>query len=487
MSKLLAAIGLILLFAVAILGLTACHPSKPSADIRFAVAQAPLNLDPRYATDAASERVNRLLYRTLVDLDASSRPVLALASWQQLSSVHYRFHLQQTGRRFHHGEVLTADDVAMTYQSLQALRDSPHRAEFANIKRVKALDIDTVDFELQQADADFAARLVIGILPASLIRQQHDFAHHPVGSGPLKWLGWDSVLKLQRVSDGQRISIVEVKDPTVRVLKLQRGEVDVLQGDLQPELVGYLKQQPDIEVSESIGSNFSYLGFNLQDETAANPLSSLLVRQAIAHAIDRDAIIRKAMVGGTRPAAAILPPEHWAGNASLVAYAYDPALARKLLQQAGVALPLKLVYKTSTDAQRVRLATMMQAQMQAAGIALEIRSLDWGTLFGDIKHGQFQLYGLTWVGIRTPDIYALALHSRSLPPQGANRGHYRDAVLDELLARADWTAATARIHQQLPYIPLWYEGQFVAMRAGLQHYALHEDGNWDGLATLTRD
>lgn len=483
MSKRLAAIGLIFLFAVATLGLTACHPSKPSADIRFAVAQAPLNLDPRYATDAASERVNRLLYRSLIDFDASSRPVPALASWQQLSPLHYRFHLLQAGRSFHNGEALTADDVAMTYQSLLALRDSPHRAEFAYIRRVQAVDSDTVDFELVRADSGFVARLVIGILPASLIRQQHDFAHHPVGSGPLKLLSWGSVLKLQRVSDGQRISIVEVKDPTVRVLKLQRGEVDVLQGDLQPELVAYLKQQQGIQVSESAGSNFSYLGFNLQDKTLAN----VQVRQAIAHAIDRDAIIRKAMVGGTRPAGAILPPEHWAGNASLQAYQYDPALARKLLQQAGVALPLTLVYKTSTDAQRVRLATMMQAQMLPAGIQLEIHSLDWGTFFGDIKQGKFQLSGLTWVGIRTPEIYRLAFHTQSVPPGGANRGHYMDAVLDKLLEKEDWPAATARIHEQLPYIPLWYEGQFVAMRAGLHHYQLQADGNWDGLATLTRD
>ncbi len=114
--------------------------------------------------------------------------------------------------------------------------------------------------------------------------------------------------------------------------------------------------------------------------------------------------------------------------------------------------------------------------MRAAGIELEIRSLDWGTFFDDIKHGQFQLYGLTWVGIKTPEIYRLAFHSASIPPKGANRGQLRDTVLNALIEQHDWKQVTARVHQELPYVPLWYEGQFVAMRKGLVDYQLESDG-----------
>jgi peptide/nickel transport system substrate-binding protein len=325
-------------------------------------------------------------------------------------------------------------------------------------------------------------------LPASLIAQNHDFAHHPVGNGPLQLVAWNSTLRLERIRDKQIFVLQEVKDPTVRVLKLMRGEADLLQGDLPPELVGYLRRQKGIEVHEGKGANFSYLGFNLQDEQLKNPL----VREAIAHAIDRPAIVRLALVGGSREAEAILPPEHWASNPDLPVYEYDPRLARELLQQAGIKLPLKLTYKTSTDAQRVRLATIMQAQMQAAGIELEIRSLDWGTFFDDIKHGKFQLYGLTWVGIKTPEINRLAFYSDAVPPKGANRGHFQDKVMDELIVQAEagdeggWRKVAAYAHQVLPYIPLWYEGQFVAMREGLENYSLKPDGNWDGLATITR-
>lgn len=462
--------------------LVACAPSAPeqvAVPLRMAIAQAPLNLDPRYATDAASERVNRLLYQRLVEFDTSSQIIPSLAEWQVIDAQHYRFTLRQVSH-FHDGQLLTSQDVKATYESLLRLTDAPHRAEFSNISRIEIDSAQALSFYLTQPDQHFIEKLIIGILPKAQIEQGHDFAHAPIGSGPLKLLRWQSALTLQRLTDGQLITLTEVKDPTVRVLKLLRGETDLLQGDLPPELVGYLKSKPDITVKSHIGSNFSYLGINMQDPA----LKQLKVRQALAHAIDRQAIVRQVMVDQTRIAGAILPPEHYAGNRQLASYAYRPLYAKKLLREAGIQLPLKLVYKTSTDAQRVRFATILQAQMAPAGIDLEIRSLDWGTFFEDVKQGQFQLYGLTWVGIKTPEIYAKAFGSAATPPHGFNRGRYSDHELDQLLAAENWPAVTQRVHQQLPYIPLWYEGQFAAYRAPVQEYAAQADGNWDGLANV---
>ncbi|MCB5187069.1 ABC transporter substrate-binding protein [Methylobacillus caricis] len=475
-------LALTALAVVLLLMLDACSRTGSHDDIRSAVSQLPQTLDPRYATDASSARVNRLLYRSLVDFDGHYRPKPDLATWRVLSPRLFRFTLRQEGRNFHDGRHLTAEDVAATYQSVKELADSPHAAEFANINKIEVRDESTLDFFLQDADSNFPSRLVIGIMPAELIAREHDFSREPVGSGPLKFVSWRRDLKLERLSDRQRFSFEEIRDPTVRVLKLVRGETDMLQGDLPPELVGYLKKQPAIKVTESRGSNFSYLGVNFTDPQLQNPL----VRQALAHAIDRETIIRHALVGGSRLAETILPPEHWAGNPDLEAYAYDPLLARDLLAQAGIKLPLKLVYKTSTDAQRVRLATMMQAQMKLAGIDLEIRSLDWGTFFEDIKRGNFQLYGLMWVGIKTPEIYHLAFHSSSIPPKGANRGHFADRKVDEMIAVSDWANVASRVHEQLPYIPLWYEGQFAAVRKNIVGYDLRPDGGWDGLTQVKR-
>ena len=476
-----------LLYVLAIIGsLAACQQKLDSSTptITFAIAQVPLNLDPRYATDASSARVNRLLYQALIDFDAQSKPIAKLTSWQKISATQYRFTLIHPLAQFSNGMALTAHDIAATYQSVLQLKDSPHSAEFANVKRIEVGDNQTVDFYLEHPDAQFVAKLIIGILPAPLIASGHNFSHIPVGNGPLKLLSWNHQLILERTSDQQRISLIEVKDPTVRVLKLLRGEVDLLQGDLQPELVKYLQTKPQLVIKTTAGSNFSYLGFNCKDLQLRNPL----VRLAVAHAINREEVIKLALVSDSRKAESILPPEHYTNQNSkhLDFYDYNPNLSKKLLLKAGVKLPLKLVYKTSTDAQRVRLATIMQAQMLPAGIELEIRSLDWGTFFEDVKQGQFQLYGLTWVGIKTPDIYTNAFATDSVPPHGLNRGQYSDDLLDQMLAKEDWQAVAVRIHQQLPYVPLWYEGQFAAMAKNITYYSPKPDGNWDDLTTIKK-
>ena len=464
--------------------LAGCSQQNNHSEINFAIAQAPLNLDPRYATDAASERVNRLIYQPLVDFDAASKPVPVLATWVLISPTQYRFTLVPQRTPFHHQANLSALDVKATYDSILRLKNSPHSAEFANIKSINVLSDESILFELKQADSHFTSKLIIGILPADLIVKNHDFAHQPIGNGPLKLVSWDNKLMLKRVKDSQQITLTEVKDPTVRVLKLLRGEADLIQGDLPPELVKHLQKQPEIKVKTTVGANFSYLGVNMQDAT----LQNLKVRQAIAYAIDREAIIRQVMVQHTRVASAILPPEHYTNAASnaLQPYGYNPALSKKLLTEAGVKLPLKLVYKTSTDAQRLRFATILQAQMAKAGIDLQIKSLDWGTFFADVKQGNFQLFGLTWVGIKTPEIYAKAFGSANFPPNGFNRGRYADADLDKLLTEENWPAATARIQQQLPYIPLWYEGQFAAMGKNISQYSPKPDGNWDDLVNIEK-
>jgi len=475
-------------FTVIICLLSGCSQQNDTSTINFAIAQAPLNLDPRFATDAASERVNRLIYKALVDFDEYSNPVPLLARWQLVDKKNYQFTLEYERAPFHNSNVLTSNDVKATYDSLKNLKSSPLSAEFSNIDSIQVKDENTLTFILKRSDPHFPAKLIIGILPKNLIDNNHDFSHHPVGNGALAFISWHSKLRLKRLRDNQVISLQEVKDPTVRVLKLLRGEVDLIQGDLPPELVKYLQNQPDINVKTNRGANYSYLGLNMQDAT----LQNIKVRQAIAYAIDRKPIIAKVMVKNTRQANSILPPEHHTNsslvnhNLQLANYDYNPELAKKLLIEAGVKLPLKLVYKTSTDAQRVRLATILQAQMAKAGIDLQINSLDWGTFFADVKAGNFQLYGLTWVGIKTPEIYAKAFGSANFPPNGFNRGRYADAQLDKLLADENWSVVTAHIHNQLPYIPLWYEGQFAAMRKNLSHYIPKPDGNWDDLAIVTR-
>lgn len=473
--------------------LVGCDVAPDSRAIRMGLATAPLNLDPRFATDATSARINRLLYQRLVEFDAQSLPVPGIADWQLIAPKHYRFRLREPTALFSNGEPVTAEDVLATYTYvLDAGNASPHRSALELIERVDRVDRMTVDFHLNRADPLFPAYLVLDILPARLIRENHPFESSPVGSGDFSYSGRPEPgrLLLKRRRDAQSFELIEVKNPTVRVLKLLRGEIHLLQNDLSPELMGYLKSKSEIIVNQQDGSNFSYLGFNMQDGGTGNSL----VRKALAQAIDREAIIRQVMHRSARRAESLFPPEHWVGSDELEPLTFSPEQARALLREAGYSRenPLKLVYKTSSDPYRIRLATILQSQLKAVGVEVELRSYDWGTFFGDIKAGRFQLYSLTWVGLRTPDSFRYIFATDSAPPQGANRGRYSNTTVDALLSRAEQqpTLAEAAIdyhriqqilHSDLPYIPLWYEDQFSASRKEIEGYQLQSNGDYDGL------
>jgi len=270
----------------------------------------------------------------------------------------------------------------------------------------------------------------------------------------------------------------------------------MLQNNLPSELVTYLAEQDEINLLKAPGSNFTYLGFNLQDQDTGN----LQLRRAVAYALDREAIIKYVMGDAAIPASALLPPDHWAGNPELPLYQHNPDKARLLLKEAGYsdAKRPQIVYKTSSDPFRIRLATVIQQQLSEVGIDVDLRSYDWGTFYGDIKAGRFQMFSLSWVGIKTPDIFRYVFHSESIPPNGANRGRYSDFQADELIDAAEaelelpqqaklYAQLQAHLFEQLPYVPLWYEDHLFASRQGISGYTLARDGNYDGVIHVRRD
>jgi peptide/nickel transport system substrate-binding protein len=476
-----------------LLSLAGCGRAAPSGDVlRIGLAQAPATLDPRFATDAASARVTALLYRPLVELDEAGNAVPGLAEWSRVAPSRYVFRLLPGIPPFSDGSPVTAADVKATYDALRAPGlGSPHRSALAMIDRVEVREDASVEFVLNRADPLFPAFLHYGVLPARRLDSGHDFGDAPVGNGAFTLLERrpDGGVSLRRRRDGMRLDLVEVKDPTVRALKLIGGELDLIQNDLPAELANYLAGRAGLRVDSRPGITFAYLGLNLADPALSDPR----VREAIALAVDREAIVRHLFRGFARVGESILPATHWAG-APLPARRPDTQRARALLAQAGFTAdrPLHLVYKTSADPFRVRLATAIQDQLAAVGVEVDVRSFDWGTFYGDVKAGRFQLYSLAWVGVHTPDILRLAFHSASVPPAGANRGRYRSAELDRLIEQAEnaedlaqmaecYREAQALVHADLPMIPLWHEDNVAVMRDAIRGYRVASDGNYRGL------
>ena len=474
--------------------------SEPAKNIiRFGVSSAPLNLDPRYATDAVSSRINRLIYQRLVDFKGAFTPVPSLANWRVVSPTHYRLSLLDSGVRFHTGEPLRAEDVKATYDFiLDADHGSPHRTTLSLIDSIVVVDKNTIDFYLKKPDPLFPSYLVIGILPAELIEKQHPFHNRPVGSGGFRFQNWnvENRLQLKRIADNQLFEFIAISQPTVRVLKLLRGEIDLTQNELPAELIKYIEKRHDMVVRRNPGSTFTYLGFNSQDEIVGQQK----LRLAIAHAVNRKEIIHYLFAGSARLASSILAPEHWAGNSSLIEYPYNPKKAKALMAELGYSVdhPVTINYKTSSDPFRIRLATIFQSQLAQIGIQLRIHSYDWGTFYGDIKSGNFQMYSLSWVGIKTPDIFRYVFHSQSVPPNGANRGRYTNAKVDEFIEKAQFEPSPqlqSKYYQELqgilfktlPYVPLWYEGHVYISNRNIKGYKLNLLGNYDGLYSIKKE
>ncbi|HMM75519.1 MAG TPA: ABC transporter substrate-binding protein [Gammaproteobacteria bacterium] len=462
----------------------------PDATLRVGLATAPVTLDPRYATDATSWRLCRLVYQAPADFDARFAPTPALMAWTQTSPTRWRFTLRGEPR-FHDGTAVTAADVVATYRAVRdPVRASPHRGSLANVVDFVAVDQRSMDVELARPDPLLPGLLVIGVLPArdaALARPAS-----PLGSGPFRVTRLaPKSLELERRADGQRVSFEVVDNETTRALKLARGELDLVPGGFAPEVAHWLGGRPGLELVERDGTTFSYLGFNF----AQGPTARAEVREAISAAIDRAAILRHVFRGQARPAAAILVPAHWAGAPALALPAYDPDRSRRLLAGLGYTRerPLALTYKTSSDQFRLRLATILQAQLAEVGIALAVQSYDWGTFYGDIKAGRFELYGLSWVGLQLPDVFRYAFHSSAVPPAGANRGRYASARVDALIERAESAAElTARaalyreiqaeLGRDLAYAPLWYEQQVFVRGPRVIGYDTDASGNFDALA-----
>ena len=494
-------------FAVGALaaGGAGCREAPPAPEgLVVALASDPQSLDPRFGTDANAARVADLLHAGLTRLDAAARRVPDLArSWEAPDPTTLVFHLRP-GFHFADGTPVTARDVEATYEAVcDPALASPKRAALAMLGSIEAPDASTVVMHLKAPSAPFLDATGLGILPAGRAREPTEVT---VGAGPFR---------LVRAARGDRLELAPnpgypdgpprldplvvriVPDEVVRVLELRRGGVQLLQDAPEPEMVEWLARAPALVVRRGPGTSFDYLALNLRDPR----LAQRRVREAIALALDRAGLVRFVLGGSARLATGLLAPEHWA-YAPVPAPRYDPRRARHLLDRAGLPDPdgpgplprFRLVYKTSTQPSRRRLAEAIQASLAAIGIALEVRTYEWGTLYADVRRGSFQMATLAWVGVAEPDLYYLALHSTMRPPQGYNRGGYASPVMDRLTERGRQTldpvrrrAIYARIQRraarELPVVPLWWEDRVVIQTRRLRGFEPTPQGDLHGLAS----
>ena len=483
---------------------------QPPGYLVAGIESQPLNLDPRFATDANAVRVNGLIYNSLLRADEHGQVKIELAErWQMIDARTYVFDLRKDVK-FHDGRALTARDVKHTYDSIADPRNrSPKRGLLKPLEALEELSEHRVRFRLSVPHAPFVEQFTVGIVPAESPSAASNLRTPPPGSGPFMFAsaepGENVILKANpSYWDGPPkvtgLVFKIVPDAMVRVLEFKNGSIDFLQNDIDPDMLPWLRKNTGASVDTRQGTSFQYIGINLDHPI----LRQRKVRQAIAHAIDRGQIIRHLLKDLGTPASGVLSPLNWAYEGAVDSWRHDPGRAKQLLDEAGFPDPdgdgprprFKLSFKTTNIDLRRRIAEAFKEQLQAVGIELEVRSYEWGTFYGDVKKGNFHLFSLAWVGIMDPDIYFQIYHSGSMPPDGDNRGRYANAQLDRLLERgrravdidqrrAVYGEVQKIVARELPYIPLWWIKNVIVQQPALRGFVPYPDGDLISLKNVS--
>ncbi|OGQ11209.1 MAG: hypothetical protein A2138_02550 [Deltaproteobacteria bacterium RBG_16_71_12] len=487
--------------------LAACaRPPAPPDVLGVAVASAPETLDPRFATSAVAQRLAALVAAPLVVIGDDLRPKPLLAEAIDAVDPLTLLVKLRPGVRFHDGTPVTADDVVFTLGSMKdPALGSPHATRLTHLVALEAVDERTVRLRFDAPTPPFLVDLhAWGILSRRTCAASRDACRDaPMGAGPYrvaKGLGGDERLVLAAHDASplpppgiRTVEVRVIRDNTTRLLELMDGRTQLVVGDLLPTDVEAVAGDPSLVVERAAGLGFSYLALNAR----SGPLADERVRRAIAHALDVDAVIASKLKGRALRASSILPPGHWAHDDALAPPAFDPALAERMLDQAGWPRRdhgMRFTLRLSTTTDRLRRATALAFadMLGQVGVDVRVEVRDWNALYQDIQRGAFDAFSAKWTPVIEPDLLYWVFHTSSIPAPasagaparvGGNRQGTSDAALDAILEEARRTddpaaraalyrRAEARIAGATALVPLWFEDELVIRSSRLTGFAL---------------
>ncbi|MBI2215168.1 MAG: ABC transporter substrate-binding protein [Acidobacteria bacterium] len=480
-------------------------PNDAGSPLVIAWDNAPANLDPRIGNDISSGRISDLVHAGLIRVLPSGDYEGDLASSWTTPDDRTIVFTMRDGISFHDGRPVRASDVKFTYDSLMSEGfPSPKKSGYATVAAIEAPDAKTVVFHLKEPNGGIFDNLTVGIVPTG--SDEKLFRTKPIGAGPYRLVENlpDESVVLEAFAGYHRgkpsIGRIEfriIPDTTTRMLELERGSVGLAINSLPLDSVGKFETSPRVRVVSEPGSRWEYLAFNLGHPKLGN----LLVRRAIAHAIDRERIVRDLLRSRAKLADTMFPVGHWARSETVARYPYDKREAKRLLDEAGFpdpdgdgpAMRFNLVYKTSLDMEANQRAEMVQQMLREVGIGMEIRSTEFAVFYDDIQKGNFELFALRRGGISDPDFYYTIFHSKSAPPNGQNRGRYANAEVDRLIeagrATMDRTKRKAAydgvqriVSEELPYVSLYHLDNVAVVDRRIEGLKLHPSGFIDSLA-----
>jgi peptide/nickel transport system substrate-binding protein len=476
-----------------------------AATLRIASANDPQSLDPHSLALLYQSRVITQVYESLVNRDRDFRlePSLAV-SWQAIGPRTWRFRLRQ-GVRFHDGSPFTADDAVFSIERALA-KHSQRAPQMRGILGARKVDATTIDLLLAAPDAVLPEKLLLVgmmskawatkhgvLLPQDYNGKQETYAvRNANGTGPYRVTSYESDNRLVLVAHegwwGKRGNVDEavflvIASDATRLAALASGQVDfVIDPPFQD--VGRLKRDPQYRIVETTDIGTQYLGFDLGRDAleystvkGRNPFKDLRVRQAVAHAIDADAIVAKVLRGQGSPTGSFFSTLVDGYDPSLDRrLPFDPARARALLKDAGYPDGFGVTLDCVAITWRAAACQAIAGMLAQVGIKVTFQSSAAATFFPKLTQATSSFFEFGWTPTTDPWASLNAIvHSFGDGSGMFNGGRYVNARLDAIVdairvepdlakRRALTRDALAIIHADLPLIPLYRRTLAWAMR-----------------------
>jgi peptide/nickel transport system substrate-binding protein len=471
--------------------------------LRYATQDEPQTLDPHSASLAVTTRLLSNVYEGLVGRDKNFKLVPALAvSWSQLDAKTWRFKLRPNVK-FHDGSIMTADDVVFSIErSLSAT--SQMKSTVQGVASGRKVDDLTVDLIMKEPNPVLLNHLFQfrvmnkawsiknnSTNPQNYRDKEDTFASRNTnGTGPFMVKERQADVRTVLVSHADwwnraspergnvtEVILLPIKSNATRAAALLSGEVDFV-NDPPPQDIARLKASPDIKISESPEQRVQYLVFDTnRDELLyssvkkKNPLKDLRVRQAIAHAIDIEAIRTKVMRNLSRPIGSIVTSteQGYARDAD-VRLPLDRAKAKKLLAEAGYPNGFDITLDCGNNQPAADICQSIPPMLAQIGIKVAPNIVPTANYFGKLQKLDTSFYLLSW-GTPTADaLYTLQflLHTPVGDSSGSgdgNYGRYTNPRFDHLVDRARVENDLAKrdlllrdalmmLRDELPIVPL---------------------------------
>ncbi|MGB6780028.1 MAG: ABC transporter substrate-binding protein [Planococcus citreus] len=480
----------------------------------FARGGDAVSLDPSEVTDNESENVAQSILETLTTFaegGTTVEPMLA-TEWQESDDgLTHTFTLRE-GVKFHDGTDFNADAVAFNFNRwMNGSGDSfPMYGtvfggyagdEAHNIESVTAVDEFTVEIQLNRPQPTLLKDLALTPLsissPAAIEESGDDYRSNPVGTGPFTFQEWlpNERIALEKNDDYwvdglpklEEIIFRTIPDNSSRLNALLSGEVDLVAG-LDSESHEQIEEEAGLELYSRPPLNLGYLGMTLTHE----PFDDPLVRQALSHAVNKEAMVEAFFGEGAIPAKNVIPPAVEGYNDDIEPYAYDPERAKELLAEAGLpdgfsmelyAMPVSRPYMPDG----AKVAEYLQSNFADIGVDAEIVTFEWATYIEKAINGEADTFLLGWTGMNGDAdnfIYTL-LHGDNVG--STNSTQYDNPELNALLDQARiitdqeernelYREAQVILHEDPPIIPLVHTSPSLAGKDNITGFDPHPTG-----------